>query len=338
MAPPHLPQGRGQLRRQQGRDQGAEPALLHAERLAEHLHGSGLTQGLHQEGQILRRGVVDLGLLHQQGLNTLPRRCPGARRQGLRQGEAQEIGAIQLPAAQAHPNPHGCSGGVGPETAGPAGHQGGAGGGGELAGGKSGAGGQGHAAQPGDLEHRRSGQGEQAMGRGHAAMAGGRGGAEQVVHPQMQQRRADPHHIHEGIEGPHLMKMHPLHRMAMHRRLGLGQQGEHRQHPLPQGGIQRGLGDPLAQLPPGPVGWVRLKALHRQVEAPQTAAAALLHHQPVTAGQAEGLQGLVQHRFRHLEIQEGGQQHVARQTGGAIEQGERHGLASGLSGLPRRGA
>ena len=241
--------------------------------------------------------------------------------QRLGQADAQQVGTIEAAAAQAHPDPQGHRCRMGAETAGPAGRQRGAGGGGEFPGGKPLTGGQGHGAGPGDLEHGWSRQGQQTMGRADAAVAGGGIGADQLPDLEVQQGGTDPHHIDQRVEGTDFVEVHLLHRLAMHRRFGLRQQGEHREHPFLKRRIQRCCQDLEAQLAPTPVGWVDFQAFHRQVEAAQAAAAALLSHQPIAARQPEGRQGPMHNRRRHAQIQQGAEQHVAGQAGGAIQQG-----------------
>ena len=126
--------------------------------------------------------------------------------------------------------------------------------------------------------------------------------------------------------------------------LRFGQQAEHGQHPLAQQRLQRRGGQQRLQLPPAARHRLTTQALHLEMQAPQTAAAPLLQHQPELAGEAEGSQGFLNHRQGHAEVEQGGQQHVARQAGGAIEQGERAHAAGGVGSvaraatLPRRGA
>ena len=123
MAPPNSPQGLGRRRFRQGGEQGAAATLLHGDRLAEHLQGTGLAQGLGQKGQVFCAGIVDLGLLQQQRLllgATLGAagfsRCP--------QRDAQQVGPIQAATAQPHPNRFGHIGGWDAKAIRPAGRQG----------------------------------------------------------------------------------------------------------------------------------------------------------------------------------------------------------------------
>ena len=160
------------------------------------------------------------------------------------------------------------------------------------------------------------------MGRVHRAMARRRWGAHQLLHAEMQQPRAHPHHIHQGIHGPHLMEMHLLGAVAMHRPLRLRQLAKHRQHALLQRRLQGGRRDLLAQLPPEAMGGRGLQQLHLQVLAPQATAAALLQPQPKRPRQPQGRQGLLHRRRGQPQIKQGRQQHVAGQAGGAIHQGQ----------------
>ena len=149
--------------------------------------------------------------------------------------EPQQVGAIQLPLAQA--NPHG-GGGVGRSSAKlahPYRQQRQAGGGAEFPGGKALAGSQRHLPAAGQLQHRWSRQGQGAVGGGHPAVARRRRRGQQVIDTEIKQPGTDPHHIHQGIHGPHLMEMHLFRGAAMHRGLRLRQALKHRQHPLAQG-------------------------------------------------------------------------------------------------------
>ncbi len=240
MAPPDRPQGFRQIRSGQGRDQGARPPLLHQHRLAEHLHRPALPQGLREERQIFGRGVVDLGLLHQKGLTGdvpltgWPALCWGpARVQGVSHQEPQQVGPIEGMRPKAHPNHLGHEGRRGRELGGPARHQGQTRGGREFAGGEAGAACQRDRLPAGHLQHRGGWEGQQAVGGLHAAMAGGGDRADHRPGIQVQQPGAYPHHIHQGIEGPHLMEFHRLRGMAMDHRFGLRQALKHPQHPLP---------------------------------------------------------------------------------------------------------
>jgi hypothetical protein len=155
-------------------------------------------------------------------------------------------------------------------------------------------------------------------------VAGGGSGAHQLIHPQVQQSGADAHHIHQGIDRPHLVEVHRLRRLAMHHPLRLGQQGEHPEHPLPQGRCQCRLLQLGPQAAPVAMGWLGLQGLHRQVQAAQPLAAPLLQLQPVTAAEPEGRQRLVDHPGGHPQIKQGRQQHVAGQARGAVDQGQGH--------------
>ena len=239
-APPDLAQRLRLLRMGQNGDQGAGPALLHLHGLAEHLHGAGAPQLLDQEGQVLSAGVIELGLLLQKGLTVGRGGIPLARRSaaevpagGLGQHQPQQVGAIQCATAEADAHPRGQQGRRRPETLGQHRHQRQPRGGGEFGRGKIAAGGQRHSAAAGQLQHRRRWQGQAAVGGLHAAMAGRRHPTHQLLNAEMAQTGADPHHIHQGIDRPHLMEMHLLRCVAMHAGLRLGQQAEHRQHLLP---------------------------------------------------------------------------------------------------------
>ena len=171
------------------------------------------------------------------------------------------------------------------------------------------------------------------MGTGHAAMAGGRHAADQRVDAEMQQAGTDADDVDQRIQRPHLMELHLLGRMAVHRRLRRRQQGEHRQHLVAQGLRQRRLGQLAPQQLPGAMARLGLQGHHRQVQSPQSGTAALLQIEAIKIGQTQGRQGLVDHRWRQTQIQQGRQQHVARQTGGTVDQGEGHAAGLGSVGL-----
>ena len=156
VAPPHLAQGRRPIGRHQGREQEAVASFLHHDRLAEHLQGAGLPQGRRQEGQILRRGVINLGLLllHQLLLFSRPIRSARGGLKRLGQDQPQQVGAIQAMAAQTHPHLQGQGRRRRPEALGPAGHQGQPRRRGEFGRGETAAAGKGNGPQPGDLQHR----------------------------------------------------------------------------------------------------------------------------------------------------------------------------------------
>ncbi len=325
--PPDQPQPGGRCAwRNQRRHQPAGASFFHLHGLAEHLQATGLPQCFQQDSQIFGGGIVDLGLLHQHALQLGGggRLELAIRLQGLGQHEAQQIGAIQLAAAQPNPHPQGPVAGQGPEVPGPAGGEGQTRGGGELGGGETGGAGQGNPPGPGNLQHGRGRQGQQAMGGGHTAVAGGGSGAHQLIHTQVQQSGADAHHIHQGIDRPHLVEVHRLRRLAMHHPLRLGQQGEHPQHPLPQGRRQCRLLQLGAQAAPVAMDWLRLKGPHLQMEAAQPLAAPLLQLQPVTAAEPQGRQRLFDHIGGYPQIEQGRQKHVAGQARGAIDQGQGH--------------
>ena len=110
MPPPNPAQALSLLGGDKGRKQLGGAPFLHGNRLAEHIQGPGLAQFLSQESQILRRGVIDLGLLHQHGfllhgfeLHSFELGRIGAAANG--QGEPQQVGAIQAAGAQPHANP-----------------------------------------------------------------------------------------------------------------------------------------------------------------------------------------------------------------------------------------
>ena len=112
--------------------------------------------------------------------------------------------------------------------------------------------------------------------------------ADQLAHTEMEQASTNPHHIHEGIHGAHLMEMHLLRRHPVHNRLGFRQQGEHLQHLGLEGSFKGGCQDLLPQIPPMAMGRGDLSKLHLQVQPPQTSTPALLHHQPIGLAQAQG--------------------------------------------------
>ena len=122
--------------------------------------------------------------------------------------------------------------------------------------------------------------------------------AHQLLHPEVQQPGAHPHHIHQGIEGAHLVEVHLLGAVAVHRRLRRCQQAKHLQHPLPQWLGPRGSLQLTAQIAPEPMGRLVLQAHHLQMQAAQATAAALFKLQAVGPGQAEGGQGAMDLRLR----------------------------------------
>ena len=312
----------------------AGAALFHGNGLAEHLLGTGLAQGLDQEGQILSGCVIDLGLLLQHDFLDLRSLAKGLLGQGLLgsrcQGEAQQVGPIQLAATQANADAGGDVAWRHPKAIGPTSHERQPGRGGEFGGGEALRARQFNPTLAGDLEHGGRGQGQGAVGRGHRSMAARGRTADQLAHPEMEQARTNPHHIHEGIHGTHLMEMHLLGRHPMDNRLGFRQQAEHLQHLGLKGTIQGGRQDLLPQITPMAMGRGDLAKLHLQVQPPQTTTPALVHHQPIGMAQAQGREGGIDHLLGQAQIEQGRQQHVARQAGGAIDQGQ---LAHGFGGL-----
>jgi hypothetical protein len=126
------------------------------------------------------------------------------------------------------------------------------------------------------LQHGGGRQGQLPVGGVDAAMARRGRSADQLGNAEVQQAHADPHHVDEGIDGPHLMEMDLFGGMAMDGRLRLRQQGEHLQHLLPElrfKGTGRQL---LAQIAPLAVGRSHLQGLHGEGNAPQATAGSLL--------------------------------------------------------------
>ena len=175
------------------------------------------------------------------------------------------------------------------------------------------------------------------MGRGDAAMARGWKPAHQPLDAEVLQTGADPDDVHQRIKGTNLMEVHLLRCVAMDRRLCLRQQPEHRQHPLLKRGVQGSRLQALAQLAPAPVVRLGLQRLHAQLPAAQASAAALLLHQPVASGQPEGCQRFLHHRGWQAEIEQGRQEHVPRQAGGAIEHRQAHAASRGSGAASGRG-
>ena len=122
------------------------------------------------------------------------------------------------------------------------------------------------------------------MGRGHQAMTRRRRAAHQLLHPEVQQPGAHPHHINQSIKGAHLVEVHLLGAVAVHRRLRRRQQAKHLQHPLPQRLGPRGRLQLAAQIAPAPMGRLGLQAQHLQMQTSQAAAAALFQLQAVGPG------------------------------------------------------
>ena len=164
------------------------------------------------------------------------------------------------------------------------------------------------------------------MGRLHRAMARRRASANQLGNAEMGQAGAHPHHINQGIDGPHLMEMNPLGGLAMDLGLSLSQQAKHRQHPLLELGFEGGAGDCGLELRPVAMGGLRFQAAHGQVQTAQAATAPFLKINGVSPGQPQGRQGGVDSYLGQPQIEEGRQQHVAGQARGAIHQGKTHGF------------
>ena len=122
----------------------------------------------------------------------------------------------------------------------------------------------------------------------------------------------DPHHVHQGIHGTHFMKVHRIGAGAMHGGLRLRKSLEHRQHALLQSGIQGGCLDPLTDVQPLTMGWIRLESGHRDAQTPKTGTATLLAPELVEAGKAQISQSRLDHRRRNAKIQQSRQQHVPR--------------------------
>ena len=103
--PPHPAQPLGLLGGDKGRKQLGGASFLHSDRLAEHLQCPGLAQLLSQKSQILRRGVVDLSLLHQHGFELHGFLLGRIGAAAIGQSESQQVGAIQAAGAQPHAHP-----------------------------------------------------------------------------------------------------------------------------------------------------------------------------------------------------------------------------------------
>ena len=157
------------------------------------------------------------------------------------------------------------------------------------------------------------------MGRRHLAMARGGRTADQALHAEVLQAGTDPDHIHQRIQGTHLVEVHLLRCRPMHGGFGLRQHAKHLQDGAPQHGVQRGGLDLLAQAGPMAVGRLLLERFHLQVQPPQTRAAPLLELQAIEAAQAQGRQGFVDRVVRQAAIKQGRQQHVAGQSRRAID-------------------
>ena len=108
--------------------------------------------------------------------------------------------------------------------------------------------------------------------------------AHQLLHPEVQQPGAHPHHINQSIKGAHLVEVHLLGAVAVHRRLRRRQQAKHLQHPLPQRLGPRGRLQLAAQAAPAPMCRLTLQAQHLQMQTAQAAAAALFQLQAVGLG------------------------------------------------------
>ena len=172
---------------------------------------------------------------------------------------------------------------------------------------------------PRQLQHRRNRNGQEAVGGLHTAAAGRWWRTADPLGSEVIHRRTHAHHIHEGVDRPHLMEMDGVRGAAVHGGLRFRQGGEHRQHRLPEVRVQRGLLDPRLDFAPVPVRRIRLQAGHREPAPPQSTTALLAQIQPHQSGQADLGQGRLNHRHRNAEIQQCRQKHVAGQPGRAVD-------------------
>ena len=106
----------------------------------------------------------------------------------------------------------------------------------------------------------------------------------------------DPHHVHQGIHGTHFMEVNQIGAGAMHCGLSLRQSLEDRQDALLQSRSECGCLDPLTDVCPLTMGWVRLKSLHGDAETPQAGTLALLARELVKTGEPQ----ISQSRLDHL--------------------------------------
>ena len=78
------------------------------------------------------------------------------------------------------------------------------------------------------------GQRNQPVGALHRAGKPGQGRGRNPAHAQLLQAPAGPGDVHQGVDGPHLMKVHLFRRNLMRLGLGQGQGLQHGQGPLPR--------------------------------------------------------------------------------------------------------
>jgi hypothetical protein len=114
------------------------------------------------------------------------------------------------------------------------------------------------------------------------------------------------------------MDMHRFRGMAMDPGFSLGQQQKNLPHLLRQGRGQGCRHQQIAQLAPRAMVGILFEAMNLKVQAPQARAAPFLYLQAIAPSQAEIRQGSVDDGFRNAEIQQGRQQHVARQASGGV--------------------
>ena len=284
--------------------------------MAGHIQSTGLPQLLRQQGDVLGGGIIDPGLLHHE---RLPAGCRLRLAGCLHQQQPHQVGAIE--AAMAETDANGGSGEQGwrRERLRQHRHQRQASGGGEFAFRQRWLVPQRQLMGPRQLQHRRNRNGQKAVGGLHTAAAGRWWRTADLLGSEVIHRRTHAHHIHKGIDRPHLMEMDGVRRTAVHGGLRFRQGGEHRQHPLAEAWVQGGLLDPRLDLAPVPVRRIRLQTGHREPASAQSTTALLAQIQPHQSLQADLGQRRLNHRHRHAEIKQCRQKHVAGQPGGAID-------------------
>ena len=90
------------------------------------------------------------------------------------------------------------------------------------------------------------------------------------------------HHIHQRINGAHLVEMHGLSRDPVHCRFRLRKSAEHREHPLAQSRRQGRIADGLTNLCPVTVLRHRFHRRDADPFAAETTALGLVHIEAVT--------------------------------------------------------
>ena len=298
------------------------------------IQGTALAQSVHKLGDVFRRNIIDPGLLHHQRLPTRPRiLCVHLP---LVQAEAHQVGSIQAAVPKADADGRRCEQRWCREAVDQNGHQRQTGGCGELSLRQGRVMPQRHLMDPGQLKNRRHRHRQQTVGGADAAAARRRRIAADLPRSQVMDGCTDPHHIHQGVDSPHFVKVDRFRGLAMDRGLRLGQSCEHRHHRLLQPGLQRSVLELRADLSPVAMGRIGLQTHNTEATPPQTTTAGLLQIQAHPILQPQLCQGGLDHIHRNPKIKESRQQHVARQSSRAVDMQRTSGLSRGHR--PSRGA